>query len=48
LNRQKVAEAVIDDVEVIYYTKEDYQEKLSEAIDKRNAGAKISLVPKGV
>ena len=48
LNRQKVAETVNDDVEIIYYTKADYQEKLSEAITKRNAGAKVSLVPKGV
>ena len=48
LNRQKVAEVVSDEVEVIYYTKKDYQEKLSAAIAKRNAGAKVSLIPKEV
>lgn len=47
LTRQKVSIDVTDDVETIYYTKENYTQKLTEAIRARAEGRKISLVPRG-
>ena len=48
LTRQKVVMDIPDDVEIIYYTKEDYTNKLAEAIRARGEGRKISLIPREV
>ena len=48
LHRQKVSMDVSEEVETIFYTKEDYTDKLAEAIKARSEGKKVSLVPRGV